>query len=556
VRISREQVKWWFGHCVASLALPVVLFWATRPEQYSLTPNGLDPFFYTGYVTNFDDIAREIGDKYYFVSRWSAYLPGRLFAELAGPSNGRLWYRLFLTSAVLLSFWSLGRRWEWKAGQKLLVGLSIVASPIFARSLFTDYVEHFVVPAGCVLVSQAMHTSRTVARSLVLGVLFALIAVANPYAILPVLPALLVYCVSLPPSPFEILKRGVPIGLGASLTIIAGLFWYRSHYGIQNVYLPTFTFMRNNVGFVDPLRSPRLDWMTAFLWIYVPGLILVVMRFGKTFWNDAKAGGYTIVWWILASFYAFQWFDQFLRHGPSLEIPYYFVLIYPATALVLALLIGSKRWTLAQVSFMTVSWILLVLRIGPLKYRMPNRIGILAGLVIAVVFILLISKWSRPISLSLLVLLIISSQVSAPVYDPSSYHPYNLSPEYSKVFAGDQTKSAGLFGDTLWMESELDKLPSDSGLFFCAGGEATNMVGVYGPHVTGHLVQLPENGGALAAPMLASLVAFRSHPIVLFGPPSFVAKARSMLETQLPLRYMDLGTSPVLRYQLSILNRQ
>ena len=63
---------WFVSYCAA---LPVALFLALQPERYSLTPNSLDPVFYTGYASNFDDVLNAAGDRHYFVTRWTAYYP-------------------------------------------------------------------------------------------------------------------------------------------------------------------------------------------------------------------------------------------------------------------------------------------------------------------------------------------------------------------------------------------------------------------------------------------------------------------------------------------------
>jgi hypothetical protein len=552
---NRFGLRWAVQHCLLAFVLPVALFLVFRPEKYSLTPNGLDPFFYTGYVTNFDDIAREIGSNYYFVSRWSAYLPGRIFAELAGPTNGRLLYRWVLSSGVLLSVWSLGRRWQWSLSQELIVGFSILASPIFARALFTDYVEHFVVPAGCVLLSQALHVSRPPARSIALGVLLALLVVANPYSVVAAVPPLLVYSFGAPNPLTQTAKRSFLIVLGFGSTLLMGLVWFRSRYGIDDVYAPTVSFVRNNTGFVDPLKSPNVQWMAAFLWIYIPGVLLVVFRCNRTLWKKYRHHGGAALWWITLVIYGFQWVDQFLRDGPSLELPYYFVLVYPTIALLTALIVGSVVWTRFTGILTVACWAVLLLRLGPFRNRIAEGLAGLALIGVVLIVVVGISRKFPVSAAALLVLVVVSMQVAAPSYDPTSYHPYNLSPEYQNVFGGETARTDSLLEDTIWLEDELDLLPTDAGLFFAASGEATNMVGIYGPHVTGHLVAISDTFPPIDEPMLASLKAFGANPIVLFGPRENVDRAREVFGQYFVFSELDLGSSPRLGYHLVVLNR-
>ena len=78
--------RWPSREVAAALALSLVLYVVLRPENYGLTPTHLDPFFYSGYAINFDDVMNAVQDRHYFVSRWSAYYPGYIADALAGHS--------------------------------------------------------------------------------------------------------------------------------------------------------------------------------------------------------------------------------------------------------------------------------------------------------------------------------------------------------------------------------------------------------------------------------------------------------------------------------------
>ncbi len=89
-----EPQRWWARGWITWVALalaPVVLFVLLRPDWYYLQ-NGLDPYFYTGYAQNFDDVL-QLGAKHYFVTRWSLYLPQVYLVALFGPVGGYIVFR-------------------------------------------------------------------------------------------------------------------------------------------------------------------------------------------------------------------------------------------------------------------------------------------------------------------------------------------------------------------------------------------------------------------------------------------------------------------------------
>ena len=131
----------------AHSALYIVL----RPENYGLTPNSLDPVFYSGYAINFDDVMNAVGARHYFVSRWSAYYPGYSPMRLRDPSSAACLLRLVLASGLLLGIWRFGHSRGWRRPQMVFIGILIITMPMFVRAFFTDYVEYMVVTLGLVL---------------------------------------------------------------------------------------------------------------------------------------------------------------------------------------------------------------------------------------------------------------------------------------------------------------------------------------------------------------------------------------------------------------------
>lgn len=514
--------RWWWWHLAFAMTLPPVLYAGLRPDSFGLVPNNLDPYFYTGYAINFDDLMGEIRDSHYFVSRWSAYLPSRVSAEVFGPTWGRLVLRWAVASTMLLSLWHLGRRWGWSRSTAVVTGVAVLSTPVFVRAFTTDYVEWVVVSLGFIVVCLSLEPGVSHLRSLAIGTLAAAAVVANPLA-LPVvaLPMLANAWIRRRDLDLRHLAHAVEV-VGAGLAVVvAGLLVFRSRYGIPNVYRPTIEFVRDNPGFDDPLRSPRLEWMTAFTWIYLPVLVLAVFALvapvrrrllGDPVLRVAAA--------MLAAQYALHWLDQFGRGGNGLEISYYWSFVFPSLGVVLALLIGLATWTPTRAALFVAAWWVVVVVTRTTELRIPAGWVAIALLGAALAAIAAAGRRSWQGAVAATALTGLAMQVAAPRYDPSAYHPYNMDPLYDQVLytdAGDRQLEAAL-----WFEERLDTLPDDAGLYFFGTGEASSMMGIYGAHVTGRLL-LTEGAGAMAADGLAQVDGGVIPRLVLYGPPDAIA---------------------------------
>jgi hypothetical protein len=514
--------SWWKTHITWSVLIPPLLFAIFLPETYGLTPNGLDPFFYTGYAINFDDIMREIGDHHYFVSRWSAYLPSRLFASILGPSLGRLALRWLIASAILLAVWHLGRRWSWNRATELIVGVVTLTSPMFARAYMTDYVEWFVVGVGIILVCQSLEVTKSWTRSTAIGAMAALVVIAYPLAATLTVAPILVYIGLRGGHPHKRWKHAVVIAIAGLGTIAVGLLAYRIWFDIPNVYAPTTAFAQDYANIRSPWKSPRLTWMGSFTWIYGPAILVAASllfpgirrRLFQSKWALAAVG-------LLVAQYAFQWIDQFVRDGLGLELSYNWVFVYPALAIAVAWVIGTAQWNWIGAGAFLVGWLLLHLQGRFTHVRLPAGWVFAALVVLTIGCLVAISIKQRTLATAGVIAFVLIGQVSAPPYDPSAYHPINGSPRYDLVFFNPAGPAERDLSEAIWLEDSLDELADDSGLFFFGGGSAASIIGIYGPHVTGRLLRADADGG----PDEVSETAIRNgrvDSLVVYGEDDFV----------------------------------
>lgn len=504
--------------------LSLVLYLVMRPENYGLTPNGLDPAFYTGYATNFDDMLSSVGQSHYFVSRWSQYMPAYLFTRVFGAVAGRLLWRLVLSTAILTTAWRLGRRWQWTIAHELLVGTVLVTMPMFVRAFFTDYTEYAVVAYGLLLVMLCLRERQTPWSIAALGVLAGLLVVANPIAVTVLAGPLAVACWL-----GAATRRGrIVIAAGvcgaATATLLLGWWWFRWRYGLPNVYRPTVDFLRNPPG-QDPLRSPRLEWLGKFTWLYGPPIVMVAYL-GTARLKQVRLQRIELVAIGLCALqYVYQWVDQFVRKGDGLEISYYWSFMYPAFGVVL--LLGLARLTAGvrarTLVGITVSWCAFLIVGVPDALRLPSGVWfVLVALAVvgaAIVVAPRSAAWSAVALLGLLGWI----HLGAPHYDPSAYHPFDMSPRYDDLYRQAGNESEQRFGETLWFERQMDTVAHDARAFFVPlSGAASCVVAVYGPHVTDHLLDPAADAG-----MMLQTAELRAGDgpvlIVLYGPPSQVA---------------------------------
>ncbi len=525
---------WWASRAALAVVLPVVLFLVLRPERYGLKPNPLDPVFYTGYAINFDDMIREVGDSHYFVSRWSAYLPNTVGSVVFGPYWGRLVVRWLAASTILLSLFHLGRS-KWKPNTEIAVGVVALTTPMFVRSFMTDYVEWFFVASGIVLYCQCLEPKVRWARSILIGVLAALILVANPPAVLITMLPGVAWLVGLWRSDDRVLPHMTAAGGAAIITVLAGHVWFRVVYGLD-VYRPTIDFIRSPAAAIsDPLKSPQLDWMGAYVWIYVPLILFLgvltipsIRRSIRIQQLPLFALAAVVIQW------AIQVIDQFGRDGIGLEISYYWSFIVPSLTLALASLLGLVDWTRRWLVVFVAAWLVVLVHPAVIDTALPG--GWWFAFLVAAFLIGVGSFRSLPAggAVGALVLFTLLAQVAAPSYDPSAYHSINTNPDYDRLFLGTADSDAEL-NAAIWLADQLDSLESDADLEFAAGGFGSLVVGIYGPHVTGNLLSTREfefvdgaDGG------LNDVTEFRARlgtigKLAVYGPPDYVENVRSEL---------------------------
>ncbi|MBM3683749.1 MAG: hypothetical protein FJW83_04280 [Actinobacteria bacterium] len=519
---------------VVVAVLPVVLFVVLRPDPYALLSNDLDPRFYTGLGTNLDDFLAAVGQNWYFVSRWSAYLPLAAVDAVFPYATGRLLLRWALAAAVLAAVAALGRRCGWRRAHTVAAGTVVLTLPVFVRAFFSDYVEYVAVSLGFVLVAlctRPRHDDRSAAA---VGVLAALLGIANPWSIVLVSTTVLLGVVLSWSGVRALVRHAVVAGAAGVVTFVAGWAFFFVGFGVRNIYRPTLAFLVVNPQTQDVFRSPSLGWLGAFTWLWAPAVLLVAaaalratgaVRFGRV----ERA---LLV--LCAVQYAIHIGSQLFAGQSGLEIPYYWAFITPAfgTATAVVLVRTFERLPTWAVGVTTAGW-LAVLAVGlPSWAHVPSWPAFVALGVVAVVVVAV-----RPVVAAPVLLVVVAvAHLGPPPYEPDPVFGINYSPRYDLVFRNDELRTPQILDEFVWFVERMDAVPDDAAASFVAEtGQASNNTAAYGAHVAGRL--LPHDRGVLAPEFAAEIRNGVRRPVVVYGSPAFVAEALDNVEAGVgPLR--------------------
>lgn len=442
----------------AGVAIVTVVagFFLIRPDWFHIQ-NGLDPFFYTGLGLNLEDFISQGGDAHYFISRWSLYLPEWVFTQVIGDSIGFIAMRLGLLAVVAGAIVSLRERAD-RWVDSIVTAVAVAFSPVVLRAVFVDYSDAIVVPFGIACVVGSVQAEVRMRSAALLGIASAIAVTANPFAI---------FMVTLPLGAYlwrarrGFLSSVVTMGGGAVVVTLLGLVFFRSTFGIANVYAPTVRFIMANVGYADPLKSPSLAWLGYRLWIYLPVLILLsawaLSRARLVQWTERDR----LVFWICGLQYAFQIMFQFFMDGSTLEIHYYFSYMIPAYSVALAVVLYA---VLRRCSTRAVALVGTFLAVGLIAYNwLPTtRLRSWLDFVVILLLIALISlRYARrfPILLPVaLIVLVLGIQTRFPTGEPMQPGEQRVDAGYDTVYARGPSYGVAAFEQTSAFLDAMDQV--------------------------------------------------------------------------------------------------
>jgi hypothetical protein len=329
------------GEAAFLLVLPVAAFWLLNFRP--MVQNGsIDPYVYTGYIHNFEDLIERYGPTYYGV-RFGHILPSRMLAALLGAIPGYFVWRYLVVLAGSVPFYVLLRQ---RYGRPLAMTMVtvLVTSPLLARTVLWDYPSATAVPCllGAVCLLQIEHRRRRL-LDLSAGLLTGLMIHSNVFGIAPLGVYVAAYGVAWLVSGrgFRVLAvRLAWFAVGPIVLTAAGSVYYWSILHRWDIWSTTV----NVVFFLAEGGTAR--WRTADpawvlrQWAALTPLILSVLTLlasaGRRMSLHAMALGTGA-----AGAASLLYIHQFLLNGNTLELLNYFVFVLPSVFLLLALVVAA-----------------------------------------------------------------------------------------------------------------------------------------------------------------------------------------------------------------------
>lgn len=473
---------------VAVVTIIVAIF--LKPDLFGLVPNGLDPMFYLGYEINLNDALDAAGNRHYFVSRWTSYLPAHFTSIIFGPYWGRIVLRLLMVSVLSEAIWRFLANLEIRAHARLLSIFLLVTSPLFVRAFTTDYPEYFIIWASLLMAVLSFTERATWKRSVLMGALAASISIANPTATILSSFILANYVLNeIYAREFhKVLKQAVVVLLSFLTVILSGFVLFKYWYGAENIYQPTLDFIKNYASpNVDGWRTPTKKWLLYFGWLYIPVLYSIAAI------SIAKSSTKKVLFRC-----AFLTMSIFLWHiyletksGHALETSFYWSMLLAPALLTFMMVISAVFTHLrAQYSLLLTGIVisLYILEI-PQKLRLPHGYSLIAIIGIATIALVIVSKHTAGIAVFSLVILSVWLQVGSPKYAVLTNGGDLNTPKYDLVYGKSASNSNEILRETIWFLNQMDKVPSDSfSTFLPAGGWSYAIVGTYIPHPFGKVV--------------------------------------------------------------------
>ncbi|MEO8373243.1 MAG: hypothetical protein ABI806_28920 [Candidatus Solibacter sp.] len=392
-RVAGKGLPRWLEALFLLLLPPLTfLFFNFRQVHQA---NGLDPFYYTGYINNAEDLIRRF-DLLYYAVRFGLILPGRFFTWALGAETGYFAFRYALALAGGVPLYLFAKR-IFSQPVAILAYVALMVSPWFDRALLWDHPDATGVPfllAAMCLVSMGRGTSWV--RDGLAGGVACMAVNSNIFTsamlgIFGVVYAGLWLLYGL--GRRTLVQRGIRFGTGFLAVLAAGYSYYWWVLGEpRNIFKATFEManLLNHGGMIS-YRTPGASWLLRLIHVLVPVLLAVCclmtvarrrMRFETAVCAASGTG-------VIAFFYV----HQFAMDGDTLELFYYFSYALPTTFLMLVCLwhalwerVGRSRVFLGVALAATLLPLLLIsARVFWFESVRPARCAELAAVTILVV---------------------------------------------------------------------------------------------------------------------------------------------------------------------------
>jgi hypothetical protein len=319
-----------------ALALWVMHFSPVAQKEF------VDPYIYTGYINNFDDLFQRYGVTYYGV-RFGLVAPAELAAAIFGPVGGYFYLRYAFCLIAGLPFYVLIRQRFGCPAAVASISL-LLTSPYFARAVLWDHPDASGVPFLFAAISLLLIESH---RQWVLDSCAALCAGLAIHSNIFVAAPLAIFVASW--TLFLLLwKRDVRAiatrlvillaGIGVITAVASAYYLWRA--GVTDMFSVTINkSLELAGGGMVAWRTPGSQWVSREWHVLTPAALCVLALVA---WS-ARRGTLqeAVMWASAAAATTFFYIVQFGFGGNSLELFYYFSYLLPFVFLLVALIVGT-----------------------------------------------------------------------------------------------------------------------------------------------------------------------------------------------------------------------
>jgi len=320
---------------------PAVAYLLFRPSPINQA-GSIDPYVYTGYIHNIEDLLARYHLPYYSV-RFGLILPARLFGLAFGFENGYLILRYLLALVAGIPLYLVAKR-NFGMPLALATYATLLTSPFLAKSLLWEHPDATAVPY--LLASTGLFLLELRPRwawDTGAGFLFGLAVHSNFFTVsifgLFLLALALAYVIHgnrlLP-----LVQRLVWICAGFVIATAVGVSYYYYLAGVWNIFSPTAGIVVWLArGGMLQWRIPGAAWIAFNLQVLV--LPLVALCSGLMFLLRRRTVVSSVLSIYVVAIAIYYYVYHFALKADVLQLPYYFAYCLPAILLALPVMFDA-----------------------------------------------------------------------------------------------------------------------------------------------------------------------------------------------------------------------
>jgi len=300
----------------------------------------IDPYVYTGYIHNFQDLIARYGLTYYSV-RFGLIVPGQLFARLFGDEGGYLILRYVLALIAGVPLYYVVKR-HFSQPVAILTVIGMMTSPYFARALLWDHPDASGVPFLTAAICLVLLDEQSCWwRDALAGACAAMAVNSNFFevALVGIFGVTwLVFSFAFRHPLTRVLKRiaGVAVG-GFAVCALGYAYYWHARGAPTNIFAVTFEVATSLAkGGTKQWRTPGVSWIAGEIHVLIPVFLAFCCVLVTRWRRVSLAVSLVVSFGLLVT--AFYYAEQFLLDSDVLELFYYFSYFVPAVFLMLAFL--------------------------------------------------------------------------------------------------------------------------------------------------------------------------------------------------------------------------